>query len=176
MTTDEQKVEHDAGSGSPPPEASGDSPRMFTEDQVTAKLRGQGKALAELQAKLAEYEQRDAEAEKKRMEAEGQHKELAERASRDAERAKADAERYRALVEQSVEQRLKALPKELRGELPEDVDIDAKLLLLPALEKAAALVAKAAPVSVNGGPGRSGAKVDRVEESTKKLHAKWGAR
>lgn len=138
-----------------------------------AKLRGQGKALAEAQAKLdaltAEQDKakkKAEEAKRKKMEADGDVKGQLELERAEKAKLAEDLEKYKGQVNSfqeremarlevlkaDNEKRLKALPKNLR-ELATDDDQDR---MAARLSRAETLAGSGSPVEVRGGAGRGG--------------------
>jgi hypothetical protein len=151
--------------------------KLYTQEEVEKKLRGQGKALAEAKAQLAKIEADREAAERKRLEEKGEHKQLADRAIAAAE-AKERAAIAEAEARQAAEDKLAALTARMEASykkriaaLPVTERALAKLLPFDALEDGLPLLEKQAhskTVNVHGGAGRGGGEpVDAVKRATK---------
>ena len=132
-----------------PPDTDGEKARTYTEEDVERRLRGSGKKIGELEARLKAFEESEARrkaddeaAAKKRLEEQGQFKVLLEQttASKAAIEAELNAlrEREQQRLEakrEANEEKIKALPKEARELVPPGLDPDAMEKHLLALER-----------------------------------------
>lgn len=156
------------------------APRTYTKDEVEAKLRGQGKKLAEYEAKLkliadADEKRKASEKEAKRKTAEeqGQYKELltvaeqraAELEAKLASHLERETTRLEAVTAEN-EKRRKGLPKALADLIPDGLDADAVARQIDRLER----LKGDKSVAVHGGGGRSAEPVDPMDAAVKLMN------
>lgn len=148
--------------------------KTYTEDQVQAKLRGQGKQLEELNAKLAKLDEAEVKrketadkAKREKLVTDGKTTELLamemkaktdleaslkERDDKIERMQQRETERLET-VAKDVKARLKALPENLRDLVPSGLDVEGQAAQLVKLE---AMNGTSSTVNVAGGPARSG--------------------
>ena len=152
----------------------GDSkPRMYTEDEVQARLRGQGNELKKLKEKISQFETAAEERSRKKLEEEGKFKELLRTTEGNY---KTLEEKYNSLVEKennrvkavakSNKARLESLPDEYKELVPEGLEPDAVRDHIGKLE--ALTVKSTKVVAVNGGPPKNGAGNDGGSDAAAK--------
>lgn len=178
-------VPANADDAAPPDPSTGDSTddkggRTYTQEELDRKLRGQGKALEEMKAKLAAYEadkekakKKADEAKRKKMEEEGDLKGLlSEREKRIADLENALSQKDSAIsgfqekemarleaLKDDNQKRLKALPKALH-DLVVDDDPDKMAMRLSRVEKLRAEDGQTINVRGRGGRGNENVEPD----------------
>lgn len=169
---DTEVTDTDASGSGTPPVKEGEKPRVYTQEEVEAKLRGQGKKLAEMEARLkavdedrAKRKEADTAAKRKAAEESGQYKELLtvaeQRAAELEAKLMAATEKETArleAVDADNDKRRKTLPKALVDLIPDGLDPDAVARQIERLEK----LKGEKVVAVHGGGGRSGEPVDHL--------------
>lgn len=165
----------------------GDTPKVFTEEQVLAKLRGKHgevertqKALDAANAKLAAADAAAKKRDEDALAAQGEHKELA--AKRETERdaaitelaaLKAERKKRLDLVEAANKKRIKAIPEEFHALIPPGLDADTLAGHLATVEAHAAAAAGQTqqPGVFAGGPKPRGnlAPGNTIEDCNKRL-------
>jgi hypothetical protein len=152
--------EKDGGNGVP----------KYTEEEVQAKFRGQGKQLEEKDARIKELEEKEAARERQRQEEAGEYKSIAEqeaKARKEAEEKLAGLQEKELTrlqrVTESNEKRVKDLPKQFRDLIPPSLSADELSDHLSKLEG----IQQGNVISVNAGSGRT-SKTTTEEETEKK--------
>lgn len=167
---EQQDVGQRAPADPPPATQKGDNgvpkPKTYTEEEVEARFRGQGKKLSELEAELAKYRQADEE--RKQSERTVGERLLAEQERGKQLEAEVKSLREReetrlATLTKANEKRLEALPKELRPPVA-GLDPDRVADILAHMES----VASTKTVDIHGGAGR-GAPADPERDHAERL-------
>lgn len=144
--------------------------KKFAEEYALRKLRGQGKALAERDAKIKAYEEK----ERKAVEAKKTTEQRAADLAAENEKLRSENETHRAAIvarkeaaAEKVAGLRKSLPKAIASAVPEHLDPEDQLQILGDLER----LKSDKSVAVHGGGGRTAAEpVDPMDAAVKLMN------